>query len=131
MLLLRHAFKQCSVMFGYLKPELPQALAGMQVMRGLNSVLDEGSVMRRDDIGVTVVRAPQPLHYYSLFSWSTGTDVVVSVYDGNRYEVECKYTQFVNVCSRPVWPRVSMGALTDVRPRPLLLVYHILPSLLA
>lgn len=90
----------------------------MQVMRGLEEVRNEGSVTRREDLGVTVVRAPHPLHYYSLFSWSTGTDVVVAVYSGNRYEVECKYTQFVNLHSRRVWPRVSLEALAEVRPLP-------------
>lgn len=84
-------------------------------MRGLDEVRNDGKVTRREDLGVTVVQAPHPLHYYSLFSWSTGTDVVVAMYSGNRYEVECKYTQFVNLHSRRVWPRVSLEALAEVR----------------
>ena len=87
----------------------------MQVMRGLHSVRDEGSVTRRQDLGVTIVHAPQPLHYYALFSWTAGADVVVSMYSGNRYEVECKYTQYVNLHSRPVWPRINMRPLAEVR----------------
>lgn len=85
-------------------------------MRGLQSVREQGSVARRGDLGLTIVHAPQPLHYYSLFSWSAGTDVVVAVYGGRRYEVECKYTQFVNLHSRPVWPRIAMDALAEVCP---------------
>eukprot|EP00892_Ulva_mutabilis_P003797 jgi/Ulvmu1/178/UM001_0182.1 len=84
-----------------------------QVMRGLASVREHGSVTRREDVGVTVVRTPQPLHYYSLFSWTAGTDVVIAVYGGRRYEVECKYTSYVNLHSRPVWPRVSMAPLAE------------------
>lgn len=84
-------------------------------MRGLASVREEGSVTRREDLGLTFVHAPQPLHYYSLFSWSAGTDVVVAMYSGNRYEVECKYTQFVVLHSRPVWPRVNLAPLAEVR----------------
>ena len=74
-----------------------------------------GAVSRHDDIGVTVVRSPEQLHYTSLFTFTVGTDVVVSVYEGCRYEVECKYTQFVNVHSRPVWPRVDLAPLSTVR----------------
>jgi hypothetical protein len=32
----------------------------------------------------------------------------------SRYELECKYTQFVEVWSRPVWPRLDMSALAGV-----------------
>ena len=35
----------------------------------------------------------------------------LSMYDGQRYEVECKYYQFVITSSRPVWPRLDMGPL--------------------
>lgn len=33
------------------------------------------------------------------------------LYDDNRYEVEEKYTQFINLTSRPVWPRLDMRPL--------------------
>jgi len=33
------------------------------------------------------------------------------MYDDNRYEVEEKYTQFVDLNSRPVWPRLDMHPL--------------------
>jgi hypothetical protein len=36
------------------------------------------------------------------------------MYDGSRYEVECKYTQFVQLVSRPVWPRLDMAPLAAV-----------------
>lgn len=36
------------------------------------------------------------------------------MYDDNRYEVECKYTQFVNILSRPTWPRLDLGPLAAV-----------------
>ena len=34
-----------------------------------------------------------------------------TLYDGNRYEVECKYTGFVRLASRPTWPRLDMAPL--------------------
>ncbi len=33
------------------------------------------------------------------------------MYDDQRYEIECKYTQTVAVASRPVQPRLDMGPL--------------------
>lgn len=36
------------------------------------------------------------------------------MYDDNRYELECKYTQFVHLTSRPVWPRLDMAPLAAV-----------------
>jgi hypothetical protein len=35
----------------------------------------------------------------------------LSIYAGNRYEIECKYTQTVNYTSRPVTPRLDLGPL--------------------
>ena len=37
----------------------------------------EGAVRRHQDLGLAVLRAPRPLHYYSLFSHAIGCDVVV------------------------------------------------------
>jgi hypothetical protein len=36
------------------------------------------------------------------------------MYDDNRYEVESKYTQFISLTSRPVWPRLDMAPLAAV-----------------
>ena len=36
------------------------------------------------------------------------------MYDDNRYEVESKYTQFITLTSRPVWPRLAMAPLAAV-----------------
>lgn len=36
------------------------------------------------------------------------------MYDDNRYEVECKYTQFINLASRPTWPRLDLAPLAAV-----------------
>ncbi|KIY93381.1 hypothetical protein MNEG_14581 [Monoraphidium neglectum] len=62
-------------------------------------------------VGLAVVSAPDPLHYYAIFSHTIGSDVVLTVYDDRRYEVECKYTQTVVVASRPVFPRLDMAPL--------------------
>jgi len=64
------------------------------------------------DIGLVVVHFPQPMHYYSLFSVSHGLDIVVSCYSDNRYEVEEKYTSYIDLFSRGCLPRVEMQPLS-------------------
>jgi hypothetical protein len=63
------------------------------------------------EIGLTVVRTPEPLPYYALFSASRGTDMVLSIYDGQRYEFEYKYTTWIDLESRPTLPRLPLEAL--------------------
>jgi hypothetical protein len=48
------------------------------------------TVQRHDELGLVVVRPPRPLHYYCLFSFAIGADVVVTCMPGNRYEVESR-----------------------------------------
>ena len=73
----------------------------------------QSSFHRFKDIGLVVVHSPEPLHYYSLFSVSEGFDIVVSVYSNARYEVEIKYTSYVDIFSRGCLPRVEMKALAS------------------
>ncbi|AII50895.1 DUF6687 family protein [Hymenobacter sp. APR13] len=69
------------------------------------------TVRRYPQIGLTVVRTPEPLPYYALFSASRGTDMVLSLYDGQRYEFEYKYTTWIDLESRPTLPRLPLDAL--------------------
>eukprot|EP01041_Mallomonas_annulata_P010657 gene10657-22246_t len=62
-------------------------------------------------IGLAIVNYPQPMHYYSLFSVSRGFDIILSCYSNNRYELELKYTTYVDIGSRPCLPRVELIAL--------------------
>ena len=52
------------------------------------------------EVSTTVIKLPKPVHYYALFGATVGTDTCIAIYDGNRYEVEHKYTTFVDVQSR-------------------------------
>ncbi|MBG8552061.1 DUF6687 family protein [Hymenobacter guriensis] len=69
------------------------------------------TVRRYPEIGLTVVRTPEPLPYYALFSPSIGTDIVLSLYDGQRYELEYKYTTWIDLESRPTLPRLPLNGL--------------------
>ncbi len=63
------------------------------------------------DAGLVVVRTPEPLPYYALFGPTAGFDVVLSLYDDQRYELECKYTTWIDLESRPTLPRLALAPL--------------------
>ncbi|WP_019948027.1 DUF6687 family protein [Hymenobacter aerophilus] len=71
------------------------------------------TVRRYPAIGLTVVQTPEPLPYYALFAPSLGTDMVLSLYDGRRYEFEYKYTTWIDLESRPTLPRLPLAPLAD------------------
>ncbi|MFC6225402.1 DUF6687 family protein [Hymenobacter artigasi] len=63
------------------------------------------------EIGLTVVRTPAPLPYYALFGPTAGCDIVLSQYEDNRYELEYKYTTWIDLASRPTLPRLPLAPL--------------------
>ena len=87
------------------------------MQRGLQLVQSVGTVEHRRDVGVTIVRVPEAVHDLALGSFSVGSDVVVAVHFGGRYEVTCKYTAFVELHSRPVQARLNLAPLAKVRRR--------------
>eukprot|EP00292_Cryptomonas_paramecium_P020169 CAMPEP_0113712184 /NCGR_PEP_ID=MMETSP0038_2-20120614/31237_1 /TAXON_ID=2898 /ORGANISM="Cryptomonas paramecium" /LENGTH=174 /DNA_ID=CAMNT_0000638655 /DNA_START=318 /DNA_END=839 /DNA_ORIENTATION=- /assembly_acc=CAM_ASM_000170 len=86
-----------------------------QVHSGLSQIAKSGRIRRYEDIDLCVIESPEPVHYYSLFSHTRGFDVVLSSYGAaNRMEIEQKYTQFVNLDSRPTFPRIEMITFTEM-----------------
>ena len=77
------------------------------------AISQNGDTTRRNypDIGLAVVQTPAPLPYYALFGPTTGCDIVLSQYEGNRYELEYKYTTWVDLASRPTLPRLTLAPL--------------------
>jgi hypothetical protein len=63
------------------------------------------------EIGLTVVQTPVPAPYYALFGPTAGFDIVLSLYDGQRYELEYKYTTWIDLESRPTLPRLHLAPL--------------------
>ena len=63
------------------------------------------------DSGLVVLRTPQPVPYYALFGPTAGFDWVLSLYDGQRYELEGKYTTWIDLESRPTLPRLPLAPL--------------------
>ncbi len=89
--------------------EYHQVLADYQVIHG-----PETQLATFPAIGLIQVRTPQPVHYYALFSQTIGYDMVLSQYDQNRYELEYKYTTWVDISSRPTLPRMPLKPLAQV-----------------
>ncbi len=63
------------------------------------------------EIGLVVVNTPQPVPYYALFGATAGYDIVLGLYEGNRYELEYKYTTWIDLASRPTLPRLTLAPL--------------------
>lgn len=66
---------------------------------------------RHHEVGLIIVDTPHPVHYYGLFSRTIGFDIVLACYEQNRYELEYKYTTWVDIASRPTLPRITMAPL--------------------
>ena len=65
------------------------------------------------DIGITIIETPEPLHYYALTGMTAGSDTVLTIYNDNRYELEYKYTTWIDMASRPTWPRLMLSSLIN------------------
>ncbi|GAB3819591.1 hypothetical protein GCM10028895_18240 [Pontibacter rugosus] len=82
------------------------------VLLGYRDVYKPDTMLTRyPEIGLVIVETPHPVHYYALFSRTQGFDIVLSCYQGNKYELEYKYTTWVDIASRPTLPRISMAPL--------------------
>jgi hypothetical protein len=64
-------------------------------------------------LGLWLNETAVPRHYYALFGPTAAYDMVLNLYDENRYELEFKYTTWVDLVSRPTFPRLNMQPLVD------------------
>lgn len=89
--------------------EYRKVTEGMEILRS-----SESSVTLLEDIRLLIVQTPEPLHYYAMFSESRRADMVLSMYSGNRYELEYKYTTWIDSATRPGFPRIDMQQLAQI-----------------
>ncbi|GGF19033.1 DUF6687 family protein [Hymenobacter cavernae] len=82
-------------------------------MRAARAIMQSSAThyTRYPDIGLIVVHTPEPLPYYALFGPTAGFDIVLSCYSGQRYELEYKYTTWIDLESRPTLPRLPLDGL--------------------
>jgi hypothetical protein len=115
---------QCVKKFEYFLPRFKQALKDPDWERGawedeVGDVLlgyrtmysPATKLTRHPEIGLIIIETPEPVHYYALFSRTSGFDIVLACYDNNRYELEYKYTTWVDIASRPTLPRLPLAPL--------------------
>ena len=88
------------------QPEYERVKNGIAVMQGPLTKL-----RRYPEIGLVVVGTPTPLPYYALFGPTAGFDIVLSMYATNCYELEYKYTTWIDLDSRPTLPRLALTPL--------------------
>ena len=70
-----------------------------------------GQIERLGELHIQIVNNPEPLHYYVLFQDSQDMDMVLSMYEGNRYELEYKYISWVDTAHRNLYPRLSFQSI--------------------
>ncbi|HAA11959.1 MAG TPA: hypothetical protein DCE41_09780 [Cytophagales bacterium] len=70
-----------------------------------------GTVLDYPQVRLRVVTAPRPIHYYALFANTAHVDMVLSLYPDGQYELEQKYTTWVDVAHRKSFPRADLRVL--------------------
>ncbi len=104
-----HFLDAFSKMVNLPKEEIPETEENKLVLSHLNKINKQETL---DDIKLQVVYADEPLHYYALYSQSQSADLVMSIYPDHRYELEFKYTTWVNT-TRKHFPRINMEKLCN------------------
>lgn len=93
---------------GHWQPEYEQVQTHRRRLWGPDSLVEAIQPLR-----LLVVRTPEPLHYYALFGHSVNCDMVLSLYEGQRYELEYKYTTWVDTETRHSFPRIDLQPLDN------------------
>ena len=86
--------------------EYQKVLADIEIMHK-----PETRIEKYDDIGLVIVETPEPVHYYAITGMTVGYDTVLSIFSNNRYELEYKYHTWIDMISRPTWPRLKLTSL--------------------
>ena len=74
-------------------------------------LLREGNRTFYPELTLLVQELSEPIQYYAAFSESYSFDYVLSCFDNNKYELECKYTTWVDIASRSSFPRLNLKPL--------------------
>jgi hypothetical protein len=90
------------------RPEYERVITDWQRMWRSGSLVEIIRPLR-----MLVVRTPEPLHYYALFGPSRDCDMVLTMYHQQRYELEYKYTTWVDTETRLSFPRIDWQPLVE------------------
>lgn len=83
------------------------------VIKQLEDLKVNGNHTFYKSIGLMIVEAPYQMHYYPLFSKSEKVDMVLTIYPDQKYELEAKYTTWVQTIRRSL-PRILFADLAEV-----------------
>lgn len=117
----QHEAKVCIEKFNYFLPNFTKALSEIQAYKGdwekeYLLVKKHVALVKHQpykEIRLLLATAPESLHYYALFQQSRDFDMVLSMYKGNRYELEYKYTTWVDT-NRASFPRLNLKPLQQM-----------------
>lgn len=74
----------------------------------------QATVKHLSSIRLTVIELAEPLPYYA-FTWlAKDSDMILTIYPGNRYELEYRYTTWVDAAKRKVFPRMHPEPLAQI-----------------
>lgn len=117
--------KSCINKFHYFLIEFPKVLANpdkyssiweaeyLQVKRDYKHLQTKGKLETVKGIKMSIRKADRPLHYYALFSQSDDADIIFSAYPNNCYELEYKYTTWIDLGTRLSFPRIKLKPLAN------------------
>ncbi len=74
---------------------------------------ETSNIQLLEHIRLLIIETPNPLHYYALFGASEQADMVLCIYDDHRYELEYKYTTWIDTAFRHAFPRLNFNPLAD------------------
>ena len=86
--------------------EYLEVQAGIQALR-------KAQITDVPDLRLRIIQVDEPIHYYAHFSESESFDLVATCYAGNRYELEYKYTTWVDCHLRKQFPRIDLSPLVS------------------
>lgn len=81
------------------------------VLDDLHQINTLGKAEFVEDIRLRIIEVPDPVHYYASFSQSSDADLVLMMYSDNRYELEYKYTGWIDTVTRNQFPRLPFDQL--------------------
>lgn len=122
----KEEIKACVEKFNYFLPLFPSVLANPakykkdwkraydEVIHGLKQLKSTSLDYKYPKLGLFIRKTTEPIHYYALFSATDNFDIVLSCYTNNRYELEYKYTTWVDIASRKTLPRIDLQALATM-----------------
>lgn len=84
-----------------------------KIMHGLN-IARNATVTHHSSIRLTEIHLAEPISYYA-FTWlAKDADMILSVYPQQRYELEYRYTTWVDAAKRKTFPRMHLYPLVEI-----------------